>query len=158
MITDSADSVLPLSVLMEVGVLEHSPGMFTWCGRICHTNTRRIYWRKWRLEMFSLVSEFSFVRSLYSALYHEHYIGNSEWVYRERFRTQLKTARMTSENTRITVEDAPATFKWFVWQHFGYPAEIMNGSRVTDKTRTIPSCRWHTWSDCLHYLHSVLTK
>ena len=67
------------------------PGLFTWCGRIClrHTNTRRIYWRKWRLEMFIVVSEFSFVRSLNSALYHEHYIGNSEWVNRERFRTQL---------------------------------------------------------------------
>ncbi|CAL8284036.1 unnamed protein product [Arctogadus glacialis] len=36
---------------------------------------------------------------------------------------------MTSENTRITVKDAPATFKSFVWQHFGYPAEMMNGSR-----------------------------
>ena len=68
------------------------PGLITWCGRIRlrHTNTRRIYWRKWRLEMFSVESEFSFVRSLYSALYHEYYIGNSEWVYRERFRTQLK--------------------------------------------------------------------
>ena len=97
--------------------------------------------------MFSVVSEFSFVCSLNSARYHEHYIGNSEWVYRERFRTQLKTARMTSENTRITVEDAPATFKSFVWQHFGYPAEMMNGIRVTDKTRTIPSFQWHTWSD-----------
>ena len=39
--------------------------------------------------------------------------GNSERAYRERFRTQLKTARMTSENTSITVEDAPATFKYF---------------------------------------------
>ena len=38
--------------------------------------------------MFSVVSEFSFVRSLYSALYHEHYIRNSEGVNRERFRTQ----------------------------------------------------------------------
>ena len=47
----------------------------------------------------------------------------------------------------IPVEDAPATLKSFVWQHFGYPAEIMNGSRVTDKTRTISSCQWHTWSD-----------
>ncbi|KAL7861582.1 hypothetical protein SRHO_G00130230 [Serrasalmus rhombeus] len=43
---------------------------------------------------------------------------------------------MTSENTGITIEDAPATFKSFVWQHFGYPAEMINGKRVTDKTRT----------------------
>ena len=48
-----------------------------------------------------------------------------------------QAARMASENTGITVEDAPATFKSFVWQHFGYPAEMINGSRVTDKTRTI---------------------
>ena len=33
---------------------------------------------------------------------------------------QPQAVRMTSENTRITVEDAPATFKSFVWQHFGY--------------------------------------
>ncbi|KAL7841202.1 hypothetical protein SRHO_G00248930 [Serrasalmus rhombeus] len=43
---------------------------------------------------------------------------------------------MTSENTGITIEDAPATFKSFVWQHFGYPVEMINGKRVTDKTRT----------------------
>ena len=42
-----------------------------------------------------------------------------------------------AENTNITVVDAPANFKSFVWQHFGYPAERINGSRVTDKTRTI---------------------
>ena len=42
---------------------------------------------------------------------------------------------MTSRE--ITVEDAPPTFKSFVWQHFGYPAEMMDGSRVADKTRTI---------------------
>ncbi|KAI4881690.1 hypothetical protein NFI96_031341 [Prochilodus magdalenae] len=44
---------------------------------------------------------------------------------------------MTSENTGNTIEDAPATFKSFVWQHFGYPVEMINGKRVTDKTRTI---------------------
>ena len=72
------------------------PSLLTWCGCIClrHTNTRRIYWHKWRLEMFSVVSEFSFVRSLNSALYHEHYIGNSEWVNRERFRTRLRCAQL----------------------------------------------------------------
>ena len=48
-----------------------------------------------------------------------------------------KKRRRTSENTGITIEDAPATFKSFVWQHFGYPAEMINGNRVTDKTRTI---------------------
>ncbi|KAL7880871.1 hypothetical protein SRHO_G00031250 [Serrasalmus rhombeus] len=48
-----------------------------------------------------------------------------------------QAARMTSENTGITIEDAPATFNSFVWQHFGYPAEMINGKRVTDKTRTI---------------------
>ena len=37
----------------------------------------------------------------------------------------------------ITIEDPPATFKSFVWQHFGFPAEIINGERVTDKTNTI---------------------
>jgi len=46
-------------------------------------------------------------------------------------------ARMTLENTGITIEYAPATFKSFVWQHFGYPAEMINGSRVIDKTRTV---------------------
>lgn len=48
-----------------------------------------------------------------------------------------QAARMTSENTGNTIEDAPATFKSFVWQHFGYPVEMINGKRVTDKTRTI---------------------
>ena len=47
---------------------------------------------------------------------------------------------------------ALGAFKWFVCQHFGYPAEIMNGSRVTDKTQTIPSCQWHTWSDSVSTL------
>ena len=46
-----------------------------------------------------------------------------------------QAARMTSENTDITIEDA--TFKSFVWQHFGYPTDIIDCSRVTDKTRTI---------------------
>lgn len=46
---------------------------------------------------------------------------------------------MTSENTGIGIEDAPTTFKSFVWQHFGFPAEMINGKRVSDKTRTI--CR-----------------
>ena len=32
---------------------------------------------------------FSFVRSLYSSRYHKHDIGNSEWVNRKRFQTQL---------------------------------------------------------------------
>ena len=37
----------------------------------------------------------------------------------------------------VTIEDAPASFKSFVWQHFGFPVEKMNGNRVTDKSRTI---------------------
>ncbi|XP_017294386.1 E3 SUMO-protein ligase ZBED1 isoform X3 [Kryptolebias marmoratus] len=37
----------------------------------------------------------------------------------------------------ISIEDAPATFKSFVWRHFGYPVVTINGDRVTDKTRTI---------------------
>ncbi len=37
----------------------------------------------------------------------------------------------------ISIEDPPATFKSFVWQHFGFPVEIRNGERVTDKTNTI---------------------
>ena len=44
--------------------------------------------------MFIVVSEFSFVRSLNSPLYHEHYIGNSEWVNRERFRTRLQCEQL----------------------------------------------------------------
>ena len=82
--------------MLNIQLSSWVPGLFTRCGRIClrHTNTQRIYWRKWCLEMFSVVSEFSFVRSLNSALYHEHYIGNSEWVNRERFRTQLRCAQL----------------------------------------------------------------
>ncbi len=37
----------------------------------------------------------------------------------------------------ISIGDPPATFKSFVWQHFGFPVEIRNGERVTDKTNTI---------------------
>lgn len=37
----------------------------------------------------------------------------------------------------MTIEYAPATFKSFVWQHFGFPVEIKNGERITDKTKTI---------------------
>ncbi|MBN3306654.1 ZBED4 protein, partial [Amia calva] len=37
----------------------------------------------------------------------------------------------------ISIEDAPATYKSFVWLHFGYPVETINGDRVTDKTQTI---------------------
>ncbi len=37
----------------------------------------------------------------------------------------------------ISIEDPPATFKSFVWQHFGFPVEIRNGERVTDKTNTM---------------------
>lgn len=40
-----------------------------------------------------------------------------------------------TENTGI--EDAPATFKSAVWQHCGIPVEVVNGRKVTDKTRTI---------------------
>ena len=60
---------------------------------------------------------------------------------------------MMLENTGITIEDAPATFKSFVWQHFGYAAEMINGSRVTDKLSVTYLVRL-----CLHYLHSVLTE
>ena len=49
----------------------------------------RIYWSQWHLEMFSVVFGFSFVRSLYSLLHHEHSIGNGERVNRGRFLTQL---------------------------------------------------------------------
>ena len=48
-----------------------------------------------------------------------------------------QAARMTLENTGITTEDAPATFKSFLWQHFGYLAEMINGSRVTDKLSVV---------------------
>ena len=94
------------------------PGLFTLCGCIClcHRNTRCIYWRKWRLEMFSVVSEFSFVRSPNSALYHEHYIGNSEWVNRERFRTRLLTLRL-----RQCVFFC--YFFWFIFSHVAPPPE-----------------------------------
>ena len=44
---------------------------------------------------------------------------------------------MTSENTGITIKDSPATFKLFVRQHFGYSAEMINGSRVTDKLSVV---------------------
>lgn len=37
----------------------------------------------------------------------------------------------------ISIDDAPPTYKSFVWQHFGYPVVTINGDRVTDKTRTI---------------------
>ena len=36
--------------------------------------------------------------SLYSALYHVHYIGNRERVYRERFRTQLLVPENANQN------------------------------------------------------------
>ncbi len=44
---------------------------------------------------------------------------------------------MSSREGEISIEDPPATFKSFVWQHFGFPVEIRNGERVTDKTNTI---------------------
>ena len=37
----------------------------------------------------------------------------------------------------ISIVDAPATFKLFVWQHFGYLVETINSDRLIDKTRTI---------------------
>ena len=46
---------------------------------------------------------------------------------------------MTSENMGITIEDASATFKSFAWQNFGYPTEMINGSRVNDKLSVV-SC------------------
>ncbi|XP_054623684.1 E3 SUMO-protein ligase ZBED1-like [Dunckerocampus dactyliophorus] len=44
---------------------------------------------------------------------------------------------MTSESENVIIEEAPASFKSFVWQYFGFPLDIINGNRVTDKTRTI---------------------
>nr|XP_057922488.1 E3 SUMO-protein ligase ZBED1-like [Doryrhamphus excisus] len=44
---------------------------------------------------------------------------------------------MTSESDNIIIEEAPASFKSFVWQYFGFPLDIIDGNRVTDKTRTI---------------------
>ncbi len=44
---------------------------------------------------------------------------------------------MMEREGEISIEDPPATFKSFVWQHFGFPVEIRNGERVTDKTNTI---------------------
>ena len=63
------------------------------------------------------------------------------------------SSKQPMTNTGITIEDAPATFKWFVWQHFGHPAEMINGCRVTDKLSVTYLVRL-----CLHYLHSVLTE
>lgn len=37
----------------------------------------------------------------------------------------------------ISAEDAPATFKSLVWQHFGYLSGIINGYRVAEKMQTI---------------------
>ncbi len=44
---------------------------------------------------------------------------------------------MMEREGEISIEDPPATFKSFVWQHFGFPVEIRNDERVTDKTNTI---------------------
>ncbi len=44
---------------------------------------------------------------------------------------------MMEREGEISIEDPPATFKSFVWQHFGFAEEIRNGERVTDKTNTI---------------------
>ncbi len=44
---------------------------------------------------------------------------------------------MMEREGEISIENPPATFKSFVWQHFGFPVEIRNGERVTDKTNTI---------------------
>lgn len=44
---------------------------------------------------------------------------------------------MMSESDEIRTVDAPATFKSFVCQHFGFLVEIINGKRVVDKTQTI---------------------
>ncbi len=44
---------------------------------------------------------------------------------------------MMEREGEISIGDPPATFKSFVWQHFGFPVEIRNGERVTDKMNTI---------------------
>lgn len=44
---------------------------------------------------------------------------------------------MMSESDEISIEDAPATFKSFLWQHFGFLVAIINGKSEVDKTRTI---------------------
>lgn len=43
---------------------------------------------------------------------------------------------MTECEDEISIEDDPNTFKSFVWQHFGYQTEIINGDRVAQKTQT----------------------
>lgn len=40
----------------------------------------------------------------------------------------------TSGSSHISTEDAPSTFKSFVWQHFGYLVKIINSNRMTNKT------------------------
>lgn len=40
---------------------------------------------------------------------------------------------MMLESDNIGIDDVPATFKPFVWQHFGYPVKIINGNGVTDR-------------------------
>lgn len=47
------------------------------------------------------------------------------------------SAETSMECEEVTIEDAPASLKSFVWQHFGFPVEIINGNRVTDKSQTI---------------------
>ena len=70
----------------------------------------RIYWCKWSLEMFSVVSEFSFVRSLYSSIYHKHHVGTSEWVNRERFRTQLQSIELDQLDHTSCAEENDSSF------------------------------------------------
>lgn len=41
--------------------------------------------------------------------------------------------RAAASMTVSDVEDVPATFKLFVWQHIGHLVEIINGNRVTGK-------------------------
>ena len=67
-----------------------------------------------------------------------------DWVHENetRFLVEVKSCLVrrcdvSVMEREITIEDPPATFKSFVWQHFGFPAEIINGERVTDKTNTI---------------------
>jgi len=48
---------------------------------------------------------------------------------KEKKKRRRRRGSSQKENAGITTED--------VWQHLGYPEELINGSRVTDKTRTI---------------------
>ncbi len=64
----------------------------------------------------------------------------TRWDFSSRWKVVASWVVMSawwSVRVKLVLKIPPATFKWFVWQHFGFPVEIRNGERVTDKTNTI---------------------